>query len=150
MFDFTPSERRVIIIIVFVLIGSAAVQFFKKSFYELRPINYYPADSVFARRTHQAQRNNKIYPVSKQTEDKSQPSVSRSPQVNAKTRQLNINTANSEELKQLPRIGPSMADRIIAYRIKNGPFTSIDELRKVKGIGLKTLEKIKPYLQELD
>ena len=59
---------------------------------------------------------------------------------------LNINTASAEELQTLPNIGAKMAQRIIGYRSQNGNFTSVDALRKVKGIGAKTLEKLRPFV----
>ena len=58
---------------------------------------------------------------------------------------VNINTASARELDALPGIGEKLAQRIIDYRSANGPFQSVDDLIKVKGIGEKTLEKIKPY-----
>ena len=62
---------------------------------------------------------------------------------------VNINTADKELLTQIPGIGPVTADAILAYRNDNGQFKSIDDLTKVKGIGNKTLEKLKPYLLKL-
>ncbi|MDD9973567.1 MAG: ComEA family DNA-binding protein, partial [Candidatus Poribacteria bacterium] len=58
---------------------------------------------------------------------------------------LNINTASAEELQTLPNIGAGMAQRIIDYRTQHGNFTSVDALQKVKGIGAKTLEKLRPF-----
>ena len=58
---------------------------------------------------------------------------------------VNINTASKKELDALPGIGETLAQRIIDYRSANGPFSTVDELTKVKGIGAKTLEKLKPY-----
>ena len=58
---------------------------------------------------------------------------------------VNINTASKRQLEALPGIGEVLAQRIIDYRSANGPFSSVDELVKVKGIGEKTLAKIKPY-----
>ncbi|MCK4448882.1 MAG: helix-hairpin-helix domain-containing protein, partial [Candidatus Marinimicrobia bacterium] len=43
----------------------------------------------------------------------------------------------------IPKIGPVTAERIILYRMENGRFNSIEELIKVKGIGKKTMERIK-------
>ncbi len=62
---------------------------------------------------------------------------------------VNINTADKDLLVQLPGIGPVTADIIIQYRKDHGQFGSIDELTKVKGIGNKTLAKLKPYLYKL-
>ena len=59
---------------------------------------------------------------------------------------LNINTATVEELQTLPNIGEATAQRIVDYRTQHGNFTSVDALQNVKGIGTKTLEKLRPFV----
>lgn len=48
---------------------------------------------------------------------------------------INLNTATVDQLDLLPGIGPAIGQRIVDYRTQNGPFTSIEELKKVRGIG---------------
>ena len=50
---------------------------------------------------------------------------------------VNINAASFRELEKLPGIGPSLAQRIVAYRSQYGAFQTIDDVTKVKGIGDK-------------
>ena len=59
---------------------------------------------------------------------------------------ININHASVEQLTQLPRIGNVIAQRIVDYRDKNGPFQSVDEIMAVQGIGEKVFEQIRPYI----
>ncbi len=59
---------------------------------------------------------------------------------------VNINTATVQELQLLPRIGPSTAGRIVEFREANGPFQAIEELMRVRGVGERTFELLKPYL----
>ena len=63
-----------------------------------------------------------------------------------KVQLININIATQRELVKLPGIGWSLANRIIELREKKGSFSKIEELLEVKGIGMKTLKKIKPYI----
>ena len=59
------------------------------------------------------------------------------------TSHININNATQAELESLPGIGPAKAQAIIEYRQQNGPFLSLNDLGKVKGIGPKNLETLK-------
>jgi len=59
---------------------------------------------------------------------------------------LDINRATWVEWTQLEGIGDSLAQRIVADREQNGPFRSVDDLRRVSGIGPKTLARLRPWL----
>lgn len=64
----------------------------------------------------------------------------------AKRGTVNINTAEAAQLALLPRVGPAVAERIVEFRKKNGPFKSTDDLLLVRGIGERTYALIKPYV----
>lgn len=58
---------------------------------------------------------------------------------------INLNTATQAELESVPGIGPTMATRILQLRVQAGGFQSVEQLADVKGIGEKTLNKLRPY-----
>jgi competence protein ComEA len=59
---------------------------------------------------------------------------------------VNINTADETTLETLPHVGPQMGARIIAWRTTNGPFTQVDDLKNVSGIGDKTFAELEPLV----
>lgn len=63
--------------------------------------------------------------------------------------EVDVNGAAWPELAQLPSIGPTLARRIVESRETDGPFFEHDDLRRVKGIGPKTLDEIRPFLQPM-
>ena len=65
------------------------------------------------------------------------------PEVLLRGNKININTATAKELDALPGIGPAMAKRIEEYRSQKGPFTSVEGIKGVKGIGDGVFKKIK-------
>lgn len=64
----------------------------------------------------------------------------------AQGKKVNVNTADTVQLSLLPRVGPSVAQRIVEFRKENGPFKRPEDLMLVRGIGEKTFELLKPYL----
>lgn len=59
---------------------------------------------------------------------------------------VNINTGSVQELQLLPKVGPALAQRIVAFREAEGPFKTPEELMRVKGVGEKTFALLKPYV----
>ncbi len=59
----------------------------------------------------------------------------------------NLNSGSFEELQRLPRVGPAMAARIIAYRQEVGPFRRPEDIMEVRGIGERTFEQMAPWIR---
>jgi competence ComEA-like helix-hairpin-helix protein len=59
---------------------------------------------------------------------------------------IDINSANSTQLQEVPGIGPATAEKILQMRKSYGAFKSVDDLMSVRGIGAKRLEKMRKYL----
>jgi competence ComEA-like helix-hairpin-helix protein len=60
---------------------------------------------------------------------------------------LEINQATAAELQALPRIGPKLAQRVVELRRRGGPFLSVEDLQRVKGIGPATVERLRPLVR---
>ena len=60
---------------------------------------------------------------------------------------VNVNIASVPELDRLPGVGPVTAQRIVAYREQNGPFTTVQQLRDAKLVNATTFEKIKDLVE---
>ncbi len=60
---------------------------------------------------------------------------------------IDINTATASELETLPRVGPALAARIVAFRETHGRFASVEALDEVKGIGPRLMETLRPRVR---
>ncbi|MFO8099381.1 MAG: helix-hairpin-helix domain-containing protein [Salinibacter sp.] len=60
---------------------------------------------------------------------------------------INVNAAPRTALEALPGIGPALADRIVHYRSEQRPFQKVEELKRVRGIGSKTLSDLRPLVR---
>ena len=65
------------------------------------------------------------------------------------TFRIDVNRAEWPELAMLPNVGESLARRIVEARERDGRFASVEDLRRVKGIGPRTLDRLRPYLQPI-
>lgn len=59
------------------------------------------------------------------------------------TGRINVNTAGASELQSLPGIGPALSQRIIDYRTRNGPYSTLDDLAGVRGISSRMVEELR-------
>ncbi len=147
MLNLTRQERLVIqFLVVFFLIGTV-IHFYKS---KVRRSD----DTMMKHQTNEArqfqemsERVDSLYMISDSGKTIKSPKKSSRKSTSKKTavivRPVKVNTASKEELMSLPRIGTVLADSIISYRERNGKFSTVDDLLKVKGISQKTLDRIK-------
>jgi comEA protein len=123
----TRTEKRVILFLVCTLLIGAGIRFYQQAFPAPSRFDYRTSDSTFSS-------------LSAETADDSSNSSNETAGV------LNINTATKQELMELPGIGEVIANRIIHHRQESGAFTSVEDLRAVKGMSGKKLERLKPLI----
>lgn len=63
-----------------------------------------------------------------------------------KAPRIDLNTATAMDLEQLPGIGPTLSRRVVAYRRTHGPFTTVDDITRIRGVGEKTLARLRDQL----
>lgn len=68
------------------------------------------------------------------------------PAANQVIETFHLNQATAEQLQSLPGVGPALSERIVDYRTEHGPFSSVDQLTSVKGVGEAKLAKFKKQL----
>ena len=137
---FTKREKNVILFLVCTLTLGYGVKLYQGShlYDDFKPLTLIEKESFEkkARLAYDTSKRKGLNSSESSTENDSKPH----------TEIININTAEKQNLVKLPKIGTVTAERIIRFRDDYGPFKSIDDLLKVKGIGPKTLEKLKPQI----
>ena len=91
----------------------------------------------------------KLTPSSEIKQEQNQPSGEIASNIKSAetTKRVNINTASTVELQNIPGVGEKKAQTIIDYRNKHGAFKKVQDLTKVKGIGTKSFQKMKPFIE---
>ena len=137
---FTEREKHVIIFLVCTLILGYGVKLYQGShlYDDFKPVTLIEKETFEKKATL-------AYDISKR-EGLISSDSSTEKDYKPQTEIININTAEKQNLVKLPKIGIVTAERIIRFRDDYGPFKSLDDLLKVKGIGPKTLEKLKPQI----
>ena len=155
MFNFTKAETNAVLFTVIILLISGIYQLISPT-KSLQPsYDYSASDSIFKRLSQEKPKSeidsNQTKPANienKYNQIKTKKKVAKYSIKKEKLlpASININTASEKELQKLPRIGPAMSKRIIEYRNGQGNFKKADDLLQVRGIGKKTLEKLKPFI----
>ena len=125
MIGLTKTETKAILIIVITITTAGVLQIIKPVREKSSSYDYSVSDSLF-QSIASGNRVNKQIPLIQEVSEK-----------------ININTASTRELVNLPGIGQTIAQRIVDYRTTYGIFTSHTDLLKIKGLGEKKIEILK-------
>ena len=128
----TKTERNVILFLIITLLIGAGLHLYQATFASVQQFDYHASDSTFTALSVQA--------------EKEEISGENSASDNYPDK-ININVATKQELMDLPGIGEKTAEHILVYRNEIGKFKSVDELRSVRGISEKKLEKLRPLIK---
>ncbi|GJQ19778.1 MAG: hypothetical protein HBSIN02_01330 [Bacteroidia bacterium] len=121
----TATERKVLLFVTGAFVAGLGVRLYQETFPPAKVFDYTSTDSTFAM-------------LSAGEASSDLPEVARGP--------LDINRATKQQLMALPGIGAVTAERIIAHRTEHGPFGSIEDLRKIRGISGRKLEQLRPLI----
>jgi comEA protein len=137
-FGFSKNEIIVVLLLCLAFLIGVGIQWFKKSASsdQDQQFDYREIEKEFL----ELSRRDSLERATRQDSTREEKRKTLAP------RSININTATKEELLLLPGIGEQYADRIILSREDSGKFQMIEEIMRVRGIGKKTLEKIRPYI----
>ena len=161
----TPAERRTVSVLMIILAVFAGANAIYSPSAPFEDEDYHELEQAFRKRTEalEAQEREllkRYYPpdldepetVSADTlpvDTLAEGSSSSGTNIGEKGR-ININTADIATLETLPGIGPAYARRIVEYRNLNGEFKSVEELKNIRGIAEKRLDKLKPFVKLKD
>jgi len=141
-FGFTRSETAVILFLSLTFCAGNAVRWYQRAWGPSPTIpqfDYRAEDSEFVARSRALLFDS----------PSRRPLTSSNPKQNPVLRSIDLNGATIEQLVLLPGIGKATAGKILEYRSQYGPFSSLEQLTNVRGIGTKKFLKIKPFLKPI-
>ncbi len=149
---FTASETKVIIFLAIAFVAGTGIRWLKPAFPDdanaAQEFDYSAIDKEFFERSKKIPELTSAPPPSSASDSAGPAASAKSSSISPSAPAIiNLNTATKQQLMSLPGIGESYADRIITYRDDNGPFESVEQLERIKGIGFKKLERLRPLLR---
>ena len=144
MFNLTKTENKALLILGAVLIISTIIQWLQPQEMNSKLFDYSLQDSLF--KIYSADTAKKQIDKKRLIIQKDPPTRNKHKKQTLKKNSININRAGKKDLERLPQIGPVTAQKILDLRQEVNGFTKAEDLLKVKGIGPKTLEKIRPFI----
>jgi comEA protein len=139
----TSSEKKALLIVTGTLLLSLIVQWIRPHIVRTELYDYSMEDSLFRVLSADTTRP---FPYGNAVDGHSEGAERSSATEAQAINPININTAGQKELEKLPRIGPATARRILEYRSAHGSFPNVESLTRVRGIGPKTLARLKPLI----
>jgi comEA protein len=135
---FTKNEQKVFLFLSIVFLAGVSIKAYKAYFVQepVHQFDYSASDKEFEERSKQ------LAALPSDHTSLSSQSIGK-----AAHKKIDLNTATKDDLVSLPGIGEGIAEEILLYRDEHGAFTSLDQLRKIKGIGAKKFEKLRPYIE---
>lgn len=153
-FGFTASEGKVILFLAFAFIVGTGIRWLKPVFFQdaeaSTEFDYSSLDKEFFERSKRIPELTSAPSVTSPDSALPESSTKTPASPSAATTIINLNTATKQDLMRLPGIGEKYAERIIMYREDNGPFASVDQLERVKGIGKKKIEQLRSFITVSD
>jgi competence ComEA-like helix-hairpin-helix protein len=128
----TKTERNVILFLATTIAVGGALRLYQATFPALPQFDYRASDSTFAALSAAPEDSIVVGPVRAANGEESG--------------KLNMNTATKQQLMDLPGIGEVTAERILKYREEKGKFTTLEDLRAIKGISKNKLERLSPMI----
>ena len=146
----TRGECNVILVLAFLSGLGLAARYVQSQAQPLPSVDYAEAELLFQQASEaplaEAAEEAPLAPGAETTAETAPRPLVYTPKSAPPAASINLNTATASELQRLPRIGPKMAARILAYREAHGAFRRVQDLVQVRGIGTKTLAQLTPYL----